>query len=114
MGGDRPRNHVPARYVTVIDRAEGCVKFFYLDAKGCLIFDNGVPRLCKVEPYGAPQAPAVPLIAPTLGIEPEAAQGQADGPDETFGGEEPADEEFFGLAPDGEFMAYEMGNPFLM
>jgi hypothetical protein len=51
MGGDRPKNHIPARYVTVINRDQGSVRYFGLDSKGSLILTNGVPLLCKTEDY---------------------------------------------------------------
>jgi hypothetical protein len=32
------------------------VKYFFLDAKGCLIYEQGVPKCCKSEPFGIPAA----------------------------------------------------------
>jgi hypothetical protein len=57
MGGDRPRNHVPARYVTVINRVTGFIQYFRLDAKGCLVLQNGIPVLCKTESYRPDSSP---------------------------------------------------------
>jgi hypothetical protein len=105
---------VPARYVTVIDRVEGCVKYFYLDAKGCLIFDNGMPRLCKTEPYGAPPVQATQPIETNVGMESDSPRPSLDGSEETFGGDGSSFAEFFGFIPEGEFVAYEMGNPYLL
>lgn len=50
-GGDRPKNHIPARFVTVVDRAQGCIKYFCLDQKGTLVYENGEPKLDKTEPF---------------------------------------------------------------
>jgi hypothetical protein len=99
MGGDRPRNHVPARYVTVIDRAEGCVKYFYLDAKGSLIFDNGLPRLCKVEPYPVRAVPEPQEAEPAQPPELENSYGSEWNP--------------YGCLDADVPMAYEGFNPFL-
>jgi hypothetical protein len=114
MGGDRPRNHVPARYVTVIDRAEGCVKYFYLDAKGCLIFEQGVPKLCKCERFRISASPPDP--EPMIEAEAEVLPPLADPLDahEDFPGFGESLPYFYGGNPDPEFSAYEGWNPFLM
>lgn len=50
-GGDRPKNHIPARFVTVVDRASGYIKYFCLDQKGSLVYENGEPKLDHKEPF---------------------------------------------------------------
>ena len=45
MGGNRPRNHTPAKYVTVLDRRNGVINFYALDCHGSLIQINGMPKL---------------------------------------------------------------------
>jgi hypothetical protein len=108
MGGDRPRNHIPARYVTVIDRVEGCVKYFFLDSKGCLVFEHGFPKLCKSVPLGMSNPPPMPEPQ----IEPMMSQSENPlAPEDNFGG---GIAEFFGGENDQEFVAYEAWNPFLM
>jgi hypothetical protein len=120
MGGDRPRNHVQAKYVTVIDRAEGCIKYFCLDSKGCLVFEDGFPKLCKTEPFlrsvPPPPPPPEPESQPEppvdLVFEPEVPQLDGD----NFGaeGQDVGFVDFYGGNAEGDFSAYEAWNPYLM
>lgn len=50
-GGDRPKNHIPARFVTVVDKVSGYIKYFCLDHKGSLVYENGEPKLDHEEPF---------------------------------------------------------------
>jgi hypothetical protein len=85
---------------------EGCIKYFYLDSKGCLVYEAGLPKLCKVEPFRLPAQPPQP--------EPRAAP-----PDEVPGppGLLPLQEEV-ALAPeeqgggDDPFMLEQSNDPF--
>jgi hypothetical protein len=43
---------------------EGCIKYFYLDSKGCLVYEAGLPKLCKVEPFRLPAEPPLPDPTP--------------------------------------------------
>lgn len=51
MGGNRPKNHISAKYVVVIDRKQGCIYYYALDKSGVLIYENGQPKLEYVLPY---------------------------------------------------------------
>jgi hypothetical protein len=96
-GGDRPKNHIPARYVTVINRTEGCIKYFHLDSKGCLVYEQGLPKLCKIEPFAIPE-PTVATPHPTCEAGTQLAPVQEDS-------DEPA-------APDHPFMLGQTGGEY--
>ena len=51
MGGNRPKNHIAAKYVIVIDRRQGFIYYYALDKFGVLIYENGQPKLEYVVPY---------------------------------------------------------------
>lgn len=51
MGGNRPKNHISAKYVVVIDRRQGYIYYYALDKSGVLIYENGQPKLEQVLPY---------------------------------------------------------------
>jgi hypothetical protein len=44
-------------YVTVIIPPEGGSKYFSLNSKRCLVCDQGLPKLCKVEPFRITELP---------------------------------------------------------
>ena len=85
-GGNRPKNHIKAAYVTVTDRQRGYIQFFALDARGDLVFVKGIPQLIREEPYNQPreQIPEVREPEPEPPApDPPAARLTADPPPET-------------------------------
>jgi hypothetical protein len=120
MGGDRPRNHIAAKYVTVIDHHRRRIMYFCLDAKGRLIFEDGVPKMYKFEPFrdAAPVVPPEPQPS-AASPPPPASPASVEAEVGTAGGER-LNEHGDGLLDcdhflDGDdFNAYEGWNPFLM
>ena len=70
-GGNRPKNHIQAAYVTVTDRQRGYIQFYQLDARGDLVFAEGVPRLIREEPYNQPREQPPEVLQPEPEREPE-------------------------------------------
>jgi hypothetical protein len=64
MGGDRPRNHITARFIVVCCKAESCFKYYLLDHEGKLVLNNGVPELVKVVPMTGNIPPSVSASYP--------------------------------------------------
>lgn len=84
MGGNRPKNHVSAKYVIVIDRRQGFIYYYALDKSGVLIYENGQPKLECVLPYlvAAEKTAQDPNSDETTENTEDAKQGTEDAEDE--------------------------------